>query len=79
MDQECLIPNKLMSSIDHFDKVVSKQLESCNSAAEMLDVLERNFDLTQKLGLMSSLAFRQGLRTAVRMITPKIKADAIPN
>ena len=68
-----------MSSIEHFDKVVKQQLDKCKTPAQMLDVLNRNFDLDQELGLVSSLAFKQGLRTAVTMINPKIKAHALPN
>lgn len=68
-----------MSSTEHFDKVVKQQLDKCKTPGQMLEVLNQNFDLNQELGLVSSLAFKQGLRTAVSMISPKIKANALPN
>lgn len=66
-----------MNGTDYFDQVVAKELERCSTAAEMLDVLHTRFELDQKLGLVTSLAFRQGLRTAVRMINAKPKAHAL--
>lgn len=62
-----------MSGSEYFDKVVAPKLAVCSTAAEMLAVVEGHFQLDQKLGLVTSLAFRQGLRTAVNMIQAKPK------
>lgn len=65
--------SKLMNGNDYFEKVVAPKLALCTTAAEMLAVLEGHFKLDQKLGLVTSLAFRQGLRTAVNMIKAQPK------
>lgn len=57
-----------MTSLHHFDKVVAAKLDACDTASEMLTVLKREFDLTRPLGMTTKIAFRIGLRTAVRMI-----------
>jgi len=62
-----------MNGNDYFEKVVAPKLALCTTAAEMLAVLEGHFKLDQKLGLVTSLAFRQGLRTAVNMIKAQPK------
>lgn len=62
-----------MNGLKHFDEVVSIKLAQCSTAAEMLAVLDGHFKLDQKLGLVTSLAFRQGLRTAVNMINAQPK------
>jgi len=62
-----------MNGNDYFETVVAPKLALCTTAAEMLAVLEGHFQLDQKLGLVTSLAFRQGLRTAVNMIKAQPK------
>ena len=66
-----------MNGTNYFDQVVAKELAQCQTAAQMLEVLELHFELNQELGLVTSLAFRQGLRTAVRMINAKPKSHAL--
>jgi hypothetical protein len=41
----------------------------------MLQVLMYHYDLDCKLGTITSLAFRQGLKTAVNMIAAKAKSQ----
>jgi hypothetical protein len=57
-----------MSSLHHFDKVVAAKLDACDNASEMLRVLHKEFDLSKPLGMTTQIAFRIGLRTAIRMI-----------
>lgn len=62
-----------MDPLKHFEAVVSSQLQKCESAEEMLHLLSIHYDLSKPLGLMSNLAFRQGLRSAIVMIKPAVK------
>jgi hypothetical protein len=62
-----------MDCTKHFNTVVFKQLEACATAGEMLAVIDSAYELNQELGVMSKLAFMQGLRAAVTMIKPPIK------
>jgi hypothetical protein len=62
--------------LTHFDIVVKEELASCGSADEMLDVLAKNYDLRKPLGGLTKAAFTIGLRTAVGMLRPEVKADA---
>lgn len=62
-----------MECIKHFDTVVKERLQGCATAGEMLDVISQEFVLDQKLGIVSHLAFMQGLRAAVTMIKPPCK------
>jgi hypothetical protein len=62
-----------MDCTKHFNTVVFKRLETCNTAGEMLAVIESEYELNQQLGPISKLAFMQGLRAAVTMIKPPIK------
>jgi len=64
-----------MSGSTYFDQVVAKELSKCETAQQMLEVLSKHFYLDQKMGLITSLAFRQGLRKAVNMINAKQKSD----
>jgi hypothetical protein len=66
-----------MGSSAHFDQVVKQQLDKCKTPAQMLEVLNQNFDLDQEIGMITALAFKQGLRTAVSMINPKVKTDGV--
>ena len=60
----------------HFDKVVDPDLKRCETPEQMLQVLMYHYDLDCKLGTITSLAFRQGLKTAVNMIAAKAKSQS---
>jgi hypothetical protein len=62
-----------MECIKHFDSVVKDRLQACKTAGEMLAVIDAEFELTQELGIVSKLAFMQGLRAAVTMVKPPVK------
>jgi hypothetical protein len=68
-----------MASMDHFSKVVDPDLKRCNTPQQMLEVLMYHYDLNCELGPITSLAFRQGLKTAVNMILaqPKSQSSAL--
>jgi hypothetical protein len=61
--------------LTHFDIVVKEELASCTSADEMLHVLAKNYDLRKPLGGITKTAFTIGLRTAVGMLRPEVKAN----
>ena len=60
----------------HFEKIVDPDLKRCETPGQMLEVLMYHYDLNCKLGTITSLAFRQGLKTAVKMIDAKAKSQA---
>ncbi len=62
--------------LTHFDIVVKEELAGCGSADEMLHVLAKNYDLHKPIGGLTKAAFTIGLRTAVGMLRPEVKADA---
>jgi hypothetical protein len=64
------------SDYDHFSKIVDPDLKRCETPEQMLQVLMYHYDLDCKLGTITSLAFRQGLKTAVKMIDAKAKSQA---
>lgn len=61
----------------YFDQVVNLELQKCKTPKEMLEALNKHYDLNKEIGPMTSLAFRQGLRTAVNMIKPTIKKNGL--
>ena len=65
----------------HFDRVVNPDLMLCETPEQMLQVLVRHYDLNCKLGTITHLAFRQGLKAAVNMVNPKTKttSSALPH
>ena len=65
----------------NFDRVVNPDLMKCDTPEQMLQVLMYHYELDCKLGTITSLAFRQGLKAAVNMVNPKAKtnASAIPH
>jgi hypothetical protein len=65
-----------MASMDHFSKVVDPDLKRCETPAHMLQVLMYHYDLDCEIGPITSLAFRQGLKTAVNMIKAKAKSQS---
>ena len=64
------------ATMDHFSKIVDPDLKRCETPEQMLQVLMYHYDLDCKLGTITSLAFRQGLKTAVNMISAKAKSQA---
>lgn len=63
----------------HFDRVVNPELALCDTPEQMLEVLMKHYHLDCKLGTITHLAFRQGLKAAVNMVNPKVKFSAVPN
>ena len=63
----------MSSPLRYFDEVVAAKLQACNTAGEMLQVLNKEYELTQSLGFATKFAFQAGLRAAVSMIQPPIK------
>jgi hypothetical protein len=62
--------------MSHFEKVVDPDLKRCETPEQMLEVLMYHYELDCKLGTITSLAFRQGLKAAVNMINPKAKTSS---
>jgi hypothetical protein len=60
----------------HFEKIVDPDLKRCETPEQMLEVLMYHYDLDCKLGTITSLAFRQGLKAAVKMISAKAKTTS---
>ena len=67
--------------MSHFEKIVDPDLKRCETPEQMLQVLMHHYDLDCKLGTVTHLAFRQGLKAAVNMVNPKAKtnASAVPH
>lgn len=65
-----------MANMDHFSTVVDPDLKRCETPAQMLQVLMYHYDLDCEIGPITSLAFRQGLKTAVNMISAKAKSQS---
>ena len=63
----------------HFDRVVNPELMRCETPEQMLAVLNKHYNLDCKLGTITHLAFRQGLKSAVNMINPKVKLNGVPH
>ena len=65
----------------HFDRVVNPDLMKCDTPEQMLQVLMHHYELDCKIGTITHLAFRQGLKAAVNMVNPKHKttSSAIPH
>ena len=59
-----------MESKHYFKLHVEPALNSANTADEMLRVLQEHYHLDEPLGVMTHLAFRQGLRSAITMLNP---------
>ncbi len=59
---------------DFFKEVVEPQLKNAQTAEQMLEVLNSAYDLSSPLPMITHLAFRQGLRSAVTMLNPDPKA-----
>ena len=56
----------------HFDARVKARLLHSSNAAQMLRILNEEYDLHDNLGPIAKIAFIQGLRAAVKMIQPNI-------
>ena len=65
---------KIMDYKLHYYKTqVEPELNAAGTAEEMLHVLLDHYELDEPLKMMTSLAFRQGLRTAITMLNPERK------
>ena len=62
--------------MSHFEKIVDPDLKRCETPEQMLQVLMYHYELDCKLGTITNLAFRQGLKAAVNMINPKAKTSS---
>jgi len=62
--------------MSHFEKIVDPDLKRCETPEQMLQVLMHHYELDCKVGAITSLAFRQGLKAAVNMINPKAKTSS---
>ncbi len=62
-----------MISNNYFQNEVEPALAECKNAEQMLEVLYEAYDLSKPLGSITHLAFRQGLRTAIKMLNPEAK------
>ena len=58
---------------DYFKKYVEPDLKNAQTAGEMLFVLQSHYDLSKPLPMITHLAFRQGLKSAVTMLNPSPK------
>ncbi len=58
---------------DYFKTTVEPELKKATTAGEMLFILTSHYDLSKPLPLMTHLAFRQGLRSAIVMLNPAPK------
>ena len=67
--------------MSHFEKIVDPDLKRCETPEQMLQVLMHHYELDCKIGTITHLAFRQGLKAAVNMINPKAKFNksAVPH
>lgn len=52
---------------------IKDELQKCNTAGEMLELLNRRYHLDQKLGPLVKAAFIKGLTMAIQMIKPPLK------
>ena len=59
--------------LHYFKAQVEPELNHAQTAEEMLHVLLDHYHLDDPLKMMTSLAFRQGLRTAITMLNPEPK------
>lgn len=58
---------------DYFKNIIEPQLKEAQTAGEMLFILTSHYDLSKPLPMMTHLAFRQGLRSAITMLNPAPK------
>lgn len=58
---------------NYFKKYVEPDLKNAQTAGEMLFVLQSHYDLSKPLPMITHLAFRQGLKSAVTMLNPSPK------
>ena len=68
-----------ITDYDYFDNYVANELASCQTAEQMLAVLAHHYKLDKKLGIITHLAFRQGLKQAVSMLRPEVRKNNVPN
>jgi hypothetical protein len=63
---------------NYFDRYVADELATCETAEQMLTVLAHHYKLDKKLGIITHLAFRQGLKQAVAMLRPEVR-NSVPH
>lgn len=68
-----------ITDYDYFDNYVASELATCQTAEEMLTILAHHYKLDKKLGIITHLAFRQGLKQAVSMLRPEVRRNSVPN
>lgn len=59
--------------LHYFKTQVEPELSAAQTAEEMLHILLDHYELNEPLKMITSLAFRQGLRTAITMLNPEPK------
>lgn len=59
--------------LHYFKTQVEPALKGCSTAEDMLHVLLDHYHLDDPLKMMTHLAFRQGLRSAITMLNPEPK------
>ena len=59
-----------------FKTEVEPALKNAATAEDMLEILHEHYHLDDPLKMMTHLAFRQGLRTAIVLLNPEPKASA---
>lgn len=68
-----------ITDYNYFDNYVADELATCSTAEEMLTVLAHHYKLDKKLGIITHLAFRQGLKQAVTMLRPEVRKEHVPD
>lgn len=57
--------------LHYFKTQVEPKLNSASTAEDMLHILLEHYHLDEPLKMMTHLAFRQGLRSAITMLNPE--------
>ena len=59
----------------YYKNEIEPALKNCSTAEDMLLVLQNGYDLNEPLKMLTHLAFRQGLRSAITMLNPEPKEN----
>jgi len=63
---------KIMDNkLNYYKTQVEPALKGASTAEDMLKVLQDHYHLDQPLKMMTHLAFRQGLRSAITLLNPE--------
>lgn len=68
-----------ITDYNYFDDYVAPELATCKTAEQMLTVLAHHYKLDKNLGIITHLAFRQGLKQAVTMLRPEVRKNHVSN